>query len=134
MVELQGARLAPNWTSAAGALEGVLEFLGAPLPRHAIMGLTGLAVALPYRAGLFNIGGQSQFIGGAIMAAWLGYDVNLPIVAHAIVCLLGGFAGGAVTGWVVGEIKARTGAHEVITTIMLNYVMQYLLAYLLSSQ
>jgi simple sugar transport system permease protein len=116
-------------------------FLGAvfgPLSETAVAAtpliLTGLAVALPYRAGLFNIGGQSQFIGGAMMAAWLGYGVNLPIVAHVIVCLLGGFAGGAVTGWVVGEIKARTGAHEVIVTIMLNYVMQYLLAYLLSSQ
>ena len=116
-------------------------FLGAvfgPLSETAVAAtpliLTGLAVALPYRAGLFNIGGQSQFIGGAIMAAWLGYDVNLPVVVHVIVCLLGGFAGGAVTGWVVGEIKARTGAHEVIVTIMLNYVMQYLLAYLLSSQ
>ena len=44
--------------------------------------LTGLAVALPYQAGLFNIGGQSQFIGGAIMAAWLGYDLS-PAVLRA---------------------------------------------------
>jgi simple sugar transport system permease protein len=92
-----------------------------------------LAVALPYRAGLFNIGGQSQFIGGAIMAAWLGYAYSMPFFVHVVVCVIGGFAGGAVLGWLVGEIKARTGAHEVITTIMLNYVMQYLLSYLLSS-
>ena len=96
--------------------------------------LAGLAVALPYKAGMFNIGAQSQFIGGAIGAAWLGYAVHLPVVIHVIVCVLGGFAGGAVTGWVTGEIKARTGAHEVIVTIMLNYVMQYFLAWLLSSQ
>jgi ABC-type uncharacterized transport system permease subunit len=96
--------------------------------------LTGLAVALPYQAGLFNIGGQSQFIGGALMASYLGYGVSLPPVIHVIVCVIGGFAGGAVTGWVVGFLKASTGAHEVIVTIMLNYVMQYLLAYLLGSQ
>jgi general nucleoside transport system permease protein len=95
--------------------------------------LAGLAVALPYQAGMFNIGGQSQFIGGAILATYLGYGVSLPPVIHVIVCVIGGFAGGAVIGWVVGELKARTGAHEVITTIMLNYVMAYLLSYLLGN-
>jgi simple sugar transport system permease protein len=93
--------------------------------------LAGLSVAVAFRAGLFNIGGQSQFIGGAILATWLGYGVNLPIVIHVVVCVIGGFVGGAVLGWVVGLLKARTGAHEVIVTIMLNYIMQYLLAYLL---
>jgi general nucleoside transport system permease protein len=94
--------------------------------------LAGLAVALPYQAGMFNIGGQSQFIGGAILATYLGYGVSMPVVVHVVVCVLGGFAGGAAVGWVVGELKARTGAHEVIVTIMLNYVMAYFLAYLLS--
>ena len=96
--------------------------------------LAGLAVALPYQAGMFNIGGQSQLIGGLIFAAWLGYGVSMPPVIHIIVCVIGGFAGGAVLGWLAGEIKARTGAHEVIVTIMLNYIMVYLLAYLLNSQ
>ena len=95
--------------------------------------LAGLAVAVPYQAGMFNIGGQSQFIGGAIMAAWLGYAVNLPFFVHVVVCVIGGFVGGAALGWLAGEIKARTGAHEVIVTIMLNYVMAYLLSFLLSS-
>jgi general nucleoside transport system permease protein len=95
--------------------------------------LAGLAVALPYQAGMFNIGAQSQFIGGAILATYLGYGVSLPPVIHVVVCVIGGFVGGAVTGWVVGELKARTGAHEVITTIMLNYVMGYLLSYLLGN-
>ena len=67
---------------------------------------------------MFNIGAQSQFIGGAILATYLGYGVNLPPVVHVIVCVIGSFVGGAVLGWVVGELKARTGAHEVITTIM----------------
>jgi general nucleoside transport system permease protein len=95
--------------------------------------LAGLAVALPYQAGMFNIGGQSQFIGGAILATYLGYGVSLPPVIHVLVCVIGGFVGGGIIGWVVGELKARTGAHEVITTIMLNYVMGYLLSYLLGN-
>ena len=94
--------------------------------------LAGLAVALPYQAGLFNIGGQSQFIGGAIVATYLGYGISMPVVIHVVVCVIGSFAGGAALGWLVGELKARTGAHEVIVTIMLNYIMAYFLAYLLS--
>src|ERR1700743_3188309 len=93
--------------------------------------LAGLSVAVAFRAGLFNIGAQSQFIGGAIPATRLGYGVNLPIVIHVVVCVIGGFVGGSILGWVVGLLKARTGAHEVIVTIMANYIMQYLLAYLL---
>jgi general nucleoside transport system permease protein len=118
--------------------DGYLSAVFNPLSETAVQAtpliLAGLAVALPYQAGLFNIGGQSQFIGGAIMSAWLGYAVNLPFFVHVVVCVIGGFVGGAAIGWLAGEIKARTGAHEVIVTIMLNYVMQYFLAYLLSSQ
>jgi ABC-type uncharacterized transport system permease subunit len=118
--------------------DGYLSAVFGPLSETAVQAtpliLAGLAVALPYQAGLFNIGGQSQFIGGAIMAAWLGYAVSLPFFVHVVVCVLGAFVGGAALGWLAGEIKARTGAHEVIVTIMLNYVMQYFLAYLLSSQ
>jgi len=117
--------------------DGYLSAVFNPLSETAVQAtpliLTGLAVALPYQAGLFNIGGQSQFIGGAIMAAWLGYAYNMPFFVHVVVCVIGAFVGGAVLGWLAGEIKARTGAHEVIVTIMLNYVMQYFLAYLLSS-
>jgi general nucleoside transport system permease protein len=117
--------------------DGYLSAVFQPLSETAVgatpLILTGLAVALPYQAGMFNIGGQSQFIGGAIMAAWLGYDVSMPFFVHVVVCVLGAFVGGAVLGWIAGDLKARTGAHEVITTIMLNYVMQYFLAYLLSS-
>jgi len=95
--------------------------------------LAGLAVAVPYQAGMFNIGGQSQIIGGMVFAVWLGFDVSMPPVIHVVVCVAGGFAGGAVLGWLAGEIKARTGAHEVIVTIMLNYVMAYFLNFLLNS-
>lgn len=95
--------------------------------------LTGLSVAIAFRAGLFNIGAAGQWIGGAVVATYLGFAVSMPPVIHVIVCLIGGIAGGAVAGWVVGELKARTGAHEVIVTIMLNYVMYNLLSYLLGT-
>jgi general nucleoside transport system permease protein len=94
--------------------------------------LAGLAVALPYQAGLFNIGAEGQLIGGMILATYLGYGVSLPFFVHVVVCVIGGFVGGAAIGWLVGELKARTGAHEVVVTIMLNYIMIYFLAYLLS--
>jgi general nucleoside transport system permease protein len=95
--------------------------------------LAGLSFAVAFRAGLFNIGGESQFIGGAMLGTWLGFGVSLPPVIHVVVCVIGGFVGGAVVGWIVGALKARTGAHEVIVTIMANYIMQYLLSYLLGT-
>ena len=95
--------------------------------------LTGLSVAIAFRAGLFNIGASGQFVGGACVAAWIGFAVHLPLVIHIVACVVGALVGGAILGWVVGELKARTGAHEVITTIMLNYVMYNLLSFLLSS-
>src|SRR3984957_12719597 len=114
--------------------DGFLSAVFNPLSETAVQAtpliLAGLAVALPYRAGLFNIGGQSQFIGGAIMGAGVGLAYKKPVVIHVVVCVLGGVGGGEALGWIVGFLKARTGAHEVIVTIMLNYVMQYLLAYL----
>jgi len=141
----QGSIFNPHTVSAlfqqasisAAIHDGYLSAVFNPLSETAVQAtpliLAGLAVALPYQAGMFNIGGQSQFIGGAIVSAWLGYGVSMPFFVHVVVCVLGGFAGGAALGWLAGEIKARTGAHEVIVTIMLNYVMLYFLAYLLSS-
>ncbi len=93
----------------------------------------GLSVALAFRAGLFNIGAQSQFIGGAILCTWLGFGVSLPPFIHVVVCVLGAFVGGAILGWLVGALKAYTGAHEVIVTIMLNYVMAYFLSWILGT-
>jgi general nucleoside transport system permease protein len=116
--------------------DGYISAVFQPLSNTALQAtpllLTGLAVALPYQAGLFNIGGESQWIGGAIVATYLGYGVSLPPGIHVIVCVLGGFVGGAVIGGAVGLLKATTGAHEVIVTIMLNYIMADFLAYLLS--
>jgi simple sugar transport system permease protein len=145
-VELfQGSILNPHTVSAlfqqasfaTAVHDGFLSAVFNPLSETCVQAtpllLAGLAVALPYQAGMFNIGAQSQFIGGAILATYLGYGISMPVIVHVVVCVLGGFVGGAVTGWVVGELKARTGAHEVIVTIMLNYVMAYLLSYLLGN-
>ena len=93
----------------------------------------GLAVSLAFRTGLFNIGAQGQLIAGAILAAYVGFAWHLPAGLHLIVAILAGLLGGAMWGGVVGLLKARTGAHEVIVTIMLNYVAIYLLAWLLTT-
>jgi simple sugar transport system permease protein len=93
----------------------------------------GLAVTLAFRAGLFNIGAEGQIIVGAIFAGYVGFGMDLPLGVHLVVGVLAGLVGGALWGGVVGLLKARTGAHEVIVTIMLNYVARFLVAYLLTT-
>jgi ABC-type uncharacterized transport system permease subunit len=93
----------------------------------------GLGVGLAFRAGLFNIGAQGQAILGAILAAYVGFSWHLPVGLHLLVAVLAGLVGGALWGGLVGWLKARAGAHEVIVTIMLNYVAAGLLAYLLTT-
>lgn len=92
----------------------------------------GLAVALPFRAGLFNIGAQGQLILGAIVAGYVGFTFDLPVGVHLLVAIVAGIAGGALWGSIPGILKSQTGAHEVIVTIMLNWIAIYLLQYLLS--
>ncbi|WP_240611427.1 MULTISPECIES: ABC transporter permease [unclassified Actinobaculum] len=96
--------------------------------------IAGLGLSLGFRAGLFNIGGQGQIICGAIMAAYLGFASPWEVsgFAHVLLCLLGGAAAGALYGWIPGILKAKTGANEVIVTIMLNSVALLLLNHLLS--
>jgi ABC-type uncharacterized transport system permease subunit len=98
---------------------------------------TGLAVALAFHGGLFNIGAEGQLALGALAAAWLGYALPglvgpLPSVVHLPLVLLGGALAGAAWGAIPGWLKARTGAHEVINTIMLNYVALLGVSYLLN--
>lgn len=93
--------------------------------------LAGLSVGLAFRAGLFNIGGQGQMIAGAIGAGYVGFAWHLPSGIHVLAAVLAGAVGGALWGGIAGFLKAQTGAHEVITTIMLNYIAFYLLSYLL---
>ena len=117
----EGAILNPQTIAAAfhgGSVAAIFYPLSQTASDATPLILTGLSVAIAFRAGLFNIGAAGQWVGGAIVATYLGFAVSLPPVVHVVVCLLGGFAGGAVIGWLVGELKARTGAHEVIVTIM----------------
>ena len=83
----------------------------------------GLAVAFAFKAGMFNIGGQGQLLVGAVCAAGVGFGVDgLPMVIHLPAALVAGALAGAVWGGIAGALKATTGAHEVIVTIMLNFV------------
>jgi general nucleoside transport system permease protein len=132
----EGAIVNPHTVTAAfhgGSVGAIFYPLSQTVAQATPLILTGLAVALAFRAGMFNIGAASQWIGGAIVVTYLGVEVSLPPVIHVLVCLAGGFAGGAVMGWLVGDLKARTGAHEVIVTIMLNYIMYNLLSYVLDT-
>nr|WP_225217082.1 ABC transporter permease [Arthrobacter pullicola] len=93
----------------------------------------GLGVALAFRAGMFNIGAQGQIIIGATLAAWVGFSWHLPVGVHLLVVVLAGAVGGALWGGIAGLLKARTGAHEVIVTIMLNYIAIQLVLFLLTT-
>jgi simple sugar transport system permease protein len=95
--------------------------------------LTGLSVALAFKAGLFNIGAQGQFIAGAIGASYVGFHFELPIVIHTVAAIAAALVCAGLYGGFVGFLKARTGAHEVIVTIMLNYVAGYFLLWILST-
>ncbi|WP_208321847.1 ABC transporter permease [Curtobacterium sp. PhB25] len=93
--------------------------------------VAGLGIALSFRAGLFNIGGQGQILMGAAAAGWVGFSFDGPAAIHIPLTIVAGIVGGAVWGGIVGVLKARTGANEVVVTIMLNYVALYLVSYLL---
>ncbi|WP_285041493.1 ABC transporter permease [Plantibacter sp. LMC-P-059a] len=96
--------------------------------------LAGLGVGLAFRVGMFNIGGRGQMLIAAACAGWVGFTLDLPPVVHLLVAVAAGIVGGAFWGGIVGVLKARTGAHEVIITIMLNYVAFYLITFMLSTQ
>jgi ABC-type uncharacterized transport system permease subunit len=84
---------------------------------------TGLAVALAFQCGLFNIGGEGQMVMGGFALTWIGFTfARLPAFLLIPLCILGGAAAGAVWGGIPGYLKARRGVHEVVTTIMLNWI------------
>ena len=94
----------------------------------------GLGVGLAFRAGMFNIGGQGQLLMAAAAAGWVGTSVDLPAGIHMIAAIVAGLAAAAIWAGIAGFLKARTGAHEVIVTIMLNHIAVYLLAWMLATQ
>jgi len=95
--------------------------------------LTGVAIALGFQAGVFNIGGEGQLFMGSIMAAWAGFTFKgLSPIIHVPLALLIGVLAGALWGFIPGWLKAKTGSHEVITTIMMNYIAFSLSQYLIT--
>ena len=85
--------------------------------------LTGLAVAFAFRCGMFNIGGQGQYLAGSIVAVWIGSSLpGLPTVFHILLAIVAGALAGALWAGIAGLLKATVGAHEVISTIMLNWI------------
>ena len=102
------------------------------LPAATPLIMASLGVALGFRAGLFNIGAQGQMLIGAMCAVWVGIYLDLPAPLHILLAILAGIVGGMVCGGIAGLLKARTGAHEVITTIMFNFIALYLVQWLLS--
>jgi simple sugar transport system permease protein len=110
------------WRSTAGTLVTAAPYITA-----------GLAVAIAFKCGLFNIGAEGQLLAGSLVAALAGYAISgIPAVIHVPLALLAGIAAGAFWGFIPGFLRAYTGAHEVIVTIMLNYVAAILTTYLLS--
>lgn len=132
-----------DWFSAAGGVisatframfQGAVFNAGAPTWAEKLQPFTqtltvatplifaGLGLGIGFRAGLFNIGAQGQMIIGAMLGGYIGFAYHLPVGLHLLLAVLGTIIGGALWGFIPGLLKAKTGAHEVITTIMLNYV------------
>ena len=114
---------------AFGSMRGILFSIVTAAP----LILGGLAVGLGFKAGLFNIGVRGQFLMGALGAAAVGAWVGeAPAIVAVPVAFLAGALLGAAWGFIPGALKAWTGAHEVVTTIMLNFIAGYIIAFLIT--
>ena len=117
--------------SSLGSPEAISETIVAATPL--IFG--GLSVALAFKAGLFNIGAEGQLLVGAMTASYVGFKLTgLPAAIHLPLTVIAGFLGGMLWGFIPGILKAKTGAHEVIITIMLNYIAIRFVDYLLATE
>jgi simple sugar transport system permease protein len=125
------------WEGYKALFTGSLGSTGAltrTLERAAPLICAGLGVSLAFRAGMFNIGAQGQMLLGALAAGYLGFHFHLAPGLHLLVALLGALVAGGLWGAIAGWLKARTGAHEVIVTIMLNYVGRFTMLYFLGKE
>jgi ABC-type uncharacterized transport system permease subunit len=95
--------------------------------------LAGLGLGIGFRAGMFNIGAQGQIILGAVFGSYVGFTFSLPVGLHVLLAAIGAAIGGGLWAGIAGFLKARTGANEVIVTIMLNNIAIYLVGYLLTT-
>jgi simple sugar transport system permease protein len=112
-----------------GSINSISETLFAATP----LLLAGLGIALGFQAGLFNIGAQGQMIIGALVATYVGIYVTAPGFIHIPLTLLAGLIGGVIWAGIPGLLKAKTGAHEVITTIMFNFIALYFIQWILTT-
>ena len=129
----QGSIFDINLARESGILHGFYPFSETVVTTTPLI-LAGLAVTLAFKSGLFNIGAQGQFIFGAIGASYVGFHYQLPPVLHVFVALLAGVVLAGIFGGLVGLLKAKTGAHEVIVTIMLNYAASLFILWLLKTK
>lgn len=123
LIRLNGAN---PLTAYAALLDGALggqDAISRTLEKATPLIFTGLAVIVGMKAGLFNIGAQGQLLTGAVAAAWVGYRLDLPTVAHVPLGIIVGGLVGMLPAALAGALKAYRGAHEVITTIMLNAIL-----------
>lgn len=110
-------------TLAHGAFGTRSNLIGTLIKSVPLM-ITGLSVAIAFRCGLFNIGGEGQLYAGALAAAWLGtLHLGLPTYLYLPTVIIASVAAGGLVGFIPGWLKARKGVHEVINTIMLNYIV-----------
>ena len=129
----QGAIYDPNLAEGKSFFAGFYP-LSETLVATAPLILCGLSVALAFKSGLFNIGAQGQFIFGAIGASFIGFKFEMPMATHILMATLAGAILAALWGGIVGLLKAKTGAHEVIVTIMLNYIAAKFLLFILGTK
>ena len=125
---IQGSIYNPNAATFEGAIRPFTETLRLAGPLIA----AGLGIGLGFRVGLFNIGGTGQLVSGLIWATFVATRMELPPVIHFVVAIVAAIVGAALVGAFVGFLKARTGANEVITTIMLNYIIVSFFNFLLT--
>lgn len=131
LTEGPGAILAAYGALVSGAFGGIRPISETLITAGPVI-LAGLSVALGFRAGLFNIGAEGQMVVGGIAAVIVGFSfTGLPFIIHLPLALLAAVIAGGIWGGVPGLLRAKTGAHEVITTIMLNAIAANLLNYLL---
>ncbi len=124
--------LTAYWALVSGSLGSVDAMINTLVQATPLI-LAGLSVGIGFKAGLFNIGAQGQFLMGALTAAAVGVGVaGLPPLVAIPVALISGMAAGLAYGFIPGFLKAYTGAHEVVTTIMLNFVAIQIVAYVAS--
>ncbi|MDN5894276.1 MAG: ABC transporter permease [Nocardioides sp.] len=124
-------------TSYVALVEGSVGSIGSvreTLAKAAPLICAGLGVSLAFRSGMFNIGAQGQMLVGAMAAGYIGFRWDLPPGIHLLVAVIGAVVAAGLYGAIAGLLKAKAGAHEVISTIMLNHIGGFLLAYALAQE